>query len=185
MWARAISDGVRTVYPAACQGTYTVEEVSDFSDDEVTGGSTTEKTVSTEDVRKRAGKIKPQGLVQVATDTQAECVQVSPPPYSADKEAKPEQAQTVQQQQQVQPQQQQQAQQPMTPFNYAERAAQDFSLCPIPGPAYRMPWDSMSSDNLKAALELGSPQYPEMDNAGHKQSIQAILELRAANGTVK
>lgn len=33
LWARCVSDGVRTVAPECCQGVYTPEEVSDFSED--------------------------------------------------------------------------------------------------------------------------------------------------------
>ena len=33
MWARAVSDGVRTVCPEATQGSYTPEEIGDFRDD--------------------------------------------------------------------------------------------------------------------------------------------------------
>jgi hypothetical protein len=33
LWARCVSDGVRTVAPECCQGVYTPEEVSDFAED--------------------------------------------------------------------------------------------------------------------------------------------------------
>ena len=33
LWARCVSDGVRTVAPGCCQGVYTPEEVSDFAED--------------------------------------------------------------------------------------------------------------------------------------------------------
>ena len=35
MWARCISDGVRVVCPAACQGVYTPEEIEDIAEDDI------------------------------------------------------------------------------------------------------------------------------------------------------
>jgi hypothetical protein len=53
LWARCISDGVRSIDPTCCQGVYTPEEVEDFID--VTPRST---TASTEDVKPRATPAK-------------------------------------------------------------------------------------------------------------------------------
>jgi len=70
MWARAISDGVRTVYPAAVQGVYTPEETEDFTD---TDGAPRIKTLSdTEAAKRTQEQTRPVDAAPV----------VSPPPYS-------------------------------------------------------------------------------------------------------
>lgn len=160
MWARAISDGVRTVCPKAVSGFYTPEEVETFD---------AEATVTPEAATKRAKKVQEQAqptaqqpqqpqqpqtvVAQVSQPVYTQPQQTAQAPKDYSEEAEASRPTPVQQQQPTA-----QEQEP-TPFTIIEdQKNPDYSLCPIQGPLYRIPWNEMPDGHLSAALEVNMPE---------------------------
>jgi Txe/YoeB family toxin of Txe-Axe toxin-antitoxin module len=164
MWARAISDGVRTVWPEAVAGVYTPEEVETFD---------SEEKLSPSEASQRAQSIATAQPQQVQ-------VQVSQPVYTSPQEPS------------VVPQAQRQptayeleaeasigvpantpppANEP-TPFTIIEEQKNpDYSLCPIQGHLFRVKWETMPNEHLDAALTVAMPQ-------GYLNYVQNLLTAR-------
>jgi hypothetical protein len=170
MWARAISDGVRTVCPKAVSGFYTPEEVETFD---------AEATVTPEVATKRAKKVQEQQSKPTApAQPQVVQAQVSAPVYTQPQptaqemtayNAEAEASRPVVVQQQAQPTAQEQE---PTPFTIIEEQKNpDYSLCPIQGHLFRVKWETMPNEHLDAALTVAMPQ-------GYLNYVQNLLTAR-------
>jgi len=142
MWARAISDGVRTVCPEAVAGLYTPEETEDFAGHAEAGHAEAGKTITAEDVAKRVDNMAGMKTAE-ATASQPVYTQ---PVVQPQQSAQAPQAMTMQPMQQTEP----------TPFDLMKPSAapQDFNACPIEGPMFRVRWDSMTDEVLAQAVHL-------------------------------
>jgi hypothetical protein len=153
MWARAISDGVRTVCPKAVSGFYTPEETEDF---------TVEATVAPEAATKRAKKVQEQAQVQPTAQPQQVTAQVSQPVYTQPQAQEPvvynaeaDASRPTPVQQPQQPTAQEQEPTPFTIIN--DQQNPDYSLCPIQGHLFRTPWEKMPTEHLEAAMTVQMP----------------------------
>ena len=131
MWARAISDGVRTVCPEAVAGFYTPEETDDFA-----GNVDAGKPITAEDAAKRVDGMKVAEATasqpvytQPVCQPQAPIGQTIPPPMP---------------------------QGDPTPFELMKPSAEpkDYNACPIEGPMFRVRWDAMTDEVLAQAVHL-------------------------------
>lgn len=145
MWARAVSDGVRTVCPLATRGHYTPEEVVDFDESKVVN------------ITPAAPAAYPQeeqmAPAAPATAPAAPVVEVLPP----------QEPQTVTQPTASAP----------TPemFKNIGPADLDYTVCKIDGPMKGIKWSDMNMENLRLALEITNPNLYEQD----KTQIRALI----------
>lgn len=131
MWARCVSDGVRTVSPESVAGYYTPEEVETFDQPQVQV-----ERVSVEEPaapatpaprKPRKAKALPEPKTEVVIDEPP--LEDAVPVDAADAgDAMP-----------------------------AAEAAPDFSVCPLEGKAFGKPWADMPSKHLQKALTLDMP----------------------------
>lgn len=149
LWARAVSDGLRVVCPMCCQGVYTPEEVSDFTE---TDGDAPARY--SQQGTGRTPLAAPPASTSLPT---ADAASASLPAASA---KYPTVAETV-------------VGNEPTPF---EDAA-DSSVCPIPGKLFGKPWDTMDDSVLTMALNFTPEQAPTLTDA-HRDAIRAVLAAR-------
>ena len=151
LFARCVSDSLRRIWPKACGGSYTPEEVSDFAEDEneKTLAKISEATQPPTVTKEMIDKVeKPQEMPQAAPKVKT----VQPP-------AEPPKA--AQNETQAAPQQ----------------ADEDFTICRIPNaPTFGRKWETMPTDWLVyASTKQPLSQYftiYDLDN------IKTILEQR-------
>lgn len=163
MWARAVSDGVRTVCPLATRGHYTPEEVVDF-DEPKTINITPAPAAYPQQEAEQPAQAAPVPAPAPATAPAAPVVEVLPP----------QEPQTV-----TQP-----TTQAATPemFKNVGPADLDYTICKIDGPMYGRKWSDMSLENLRLALDITNPQIYEQD----KEHIRALIhQYNAAAAGVK
>jgi len=152
MWARAISDGVRTVFPEVAAGVYTPEEVETF-DVEAPARATVTPEEATRMATGQSGPSSAKPIeATVSQPVYTAPVQptvlhpVSPSPVAP---IQPQQAQQMAQQQENEP----------TPFTVLnDQANLDYTICPVEGTLFRMPWAQMPMDYLEAAMSLNIDQ---------------------------
>jgi hypothetical protein len=162
MWARAVSDGVRTVCPLATRGHYTPEEAIDFDESRVVNITPA-----------------PVAFPQQEAEQPAQAVPAAPSPAPAPSAPvmevlPPQEPQTVTQPTASAP----------TPemFKNVGPADLDYTICKIDGPMYGRKWSDLSIENLKLALDITNPQIYEQD----KTQIRALLnQYNAAAAGVK
>ena len=86
MWARVVSDGVRTICPQACRGTYTPEEVSDFHEVEDSAAAPrVEKNVTPAAVKEKVAA----AASAAAAPVKPAVTESAAPAVTVDPEAKP------------------------------------------------------------------------------------------------
>lgn len=147
MWARCISDGVRTVFPEVAAGVYTPEEVETFNDE------APKATITPEEATRLATVYNTKPIeATVSQPVYTAPVQptvlhpVNPSPVAP---ILPQQAQQMAAQQEAEP----------TPFTVLhDQAHLDYTICPVEGTLFRMPWAQMPMDYLDAAMALNIDQ---------------------------
>lgn len=147
MWARAISDGVRTVCPQAVAGVYTPEEIEAFDEERH------------EPVKIDAAEAAKRVDAAAATTTATAFSKTEQP--AAKDNAKPTRAA---------------ADAEPTPFEMIDTPATatapiDVSVCPVPGPMFGKPWASMPLEHLKAAETLTNAEM----TPGHIEAIRKCM----------
>ena len=153
MWARCLSDGLRTVCPASTRGQYTVEEVQDFDG--------AEAAVS-EPRRDEPGEVVPDPVV-VAVPVSSPAPAPAPAPVVTDPVVPPTGMPI--------------APPPVSapvPDCFAQRGPDglDYSVCRATGKFKGVPWASVPQDMLRLALAVSSPDIFEQD----RETIRRILE---------
>ena len=154
MWARAVSDGVRTVCPLATRGHYTPEEVIDFDEPKVVNVTPAPAAYPQEE---QTAPAAPAPAPAPATAPAAPVVEVLPP--------------------QEPPTVPPAATQPTAPaatpamFKNDGPADLDYTVCKIEGPMKGIKWSDMNMENLRLALEITNPQLYEQDKA----QIRALI----------
>lgn len=162
MWARAVSDGVRTVCPLATRGHYTPEEVVDFDEPKVVNVTPAAEPVAyPQQEAEQITKATP-------TAPAAPVVEVLPPqePPTVPPAATQPTAPTA------------------TPemFKNVGPADLDYTVCKIDGPMKGIKWNDMNMENLRLALEITNPQLYEQDKA----QIRALIhQYEAATAGIK
>lgn len=161
MWARAVSDGVRTVCPLATRGHYTPEEAVDFDEPKVVN-------------------VTPS-VAPAAYPQEAETAPAAPATAPAAPVAEvlpPQEPPTVPPA----------ATQPTAPaatpamFKNDGPADLDYTVCKIDGPMFGKKWSDMNMENLRLALEITHPQIYEQD----KDQIRALIhQYNAAAAGIK
>ena len=151
LWARAVSDAVRTVCPQACKGTYTPEEVQDFADPDRDAIPTQGRTVDVSEVVlpddvQQAPKPQPQDIVVPNQNPSA------PVPPNEDPFRKAKQASVVQ---------------------------VDVSLCPVDvgGGELGKPWSLFDMEILNYIVDNAATmqaKFPAI-TAGHITHIQTVI----------
>jgi hypothetical protein len=162
MWARAVSDGVRTVCPLATRGHYTPEEAIDFDESRVVNITPAPVAFPQQEAEQPAQSVP--AAPSPAPAPSAPIVEVLPP----------QEPQTVTQPTASAP----------TPemFKNVGPADLDYTICKIDGPMYGRKWSDLSIENLKLALDITNPQIYEQD----KTQIRALLnQYNAAAAGVK
>ena len=157
LFARCVSDSLRRIYPKACGGYYTPEEVSDFANDDKT-----EKTAENATVIPAVVLTKEETTVAKPQETPPAAPKVETMQPSAEP---PKEAQTPPQAAQQQP-------------------TEDFNICRIPNaPTFGRRWDDMPTEWLVyASTKQPLSQYftiHDLDN------IKAILKQREETNQTK
>lgn len=169
MWARAVSDGVRTVCPLATRGHYTPEEVIDFDEPKVVNITPSAAPAAYPQEEQTAPAAPaPTPAPAPATAPAASVVEVLPPqepptvPPAATQPTAP-------------------ASTPAMFKNYGP-AGLDYTVCKIDGPMKGIKWSDMNMENLRLALEITNPQLYEQDKA---QIRALITQYEAAAAGIK
>lgn len=153
MWARAISDGVRTVDASSVHGCYTPEEIEDF-DDERRGVHADLVKI---DAAEAAKRVEEAAATTTAFNNPATTStrNVSQRRATADNEP--------------------------TPFEMIDKpaASVDVSVCPVPGPMFGKPWADMPLEHLKAAETLTNAEM----TTGHIEAIRKRMWELTNGGT--
>lgn len=185
LWARAVSDGVRTICPQAIQGFYTPEEVVDFTP----AATTRAPAVEVAEV-----KISPPPSVAPATAPAAQpaaTVQPAPaaakpatPKTTAKRRAMPAQGETIVD---LPPPE---AAQPAAAPAAAQPAAdadamptppnEDITVCPLPGKLKGVPWKNIEVVKLKWLLN--NKELMSILPAGHIETVRAIVAAAEKEG---
>lgn len=143
MWARCISDGVRTVFPEVAAGVYTPEEVETFNDE------SPKATITPEEATRMATKQVEATVSQPVYTAPVQPTVLHPVSPSPVAPIQPQQAQQMAVQQESEP----------TPFTVLnDQANLDYTICPVEGTLFRMPWSQMPLDYLEAAMSLNIDQ---------------------------
>ena len=178
LWARAISDGVRAVDPASCQGVYTPEEVEDFETD-VTPPEVRKSIDATEAQRRIRAAAETAKTVKPETVVEAEAVVVKEEPKTNEQETA-----TAQESEQEQTHSPKAKRTPKatpaapeiepTPFDTPVGATNkdtDYTICPINGKLFGRKWSDMTESILKMALTLTNPEITER----HRDEINKAI----------
>lgn len=165
LFARCVSDSLRRIWPKACGGYYTPEEVSDFSDD---------------DNDKLLAKINE--VTQPPTVTSPPTVAPTQPAATEKTQETPQAAQSVETVQTTPAEQPKAAQN--EPQTAQPQADEDFTICRIPNaPTFGRKWESMPTEWLVyASTKQPLSQYftiHDFDN------IKAILKQREQPKDIK
>ena len=167
MWARAVSDGVRTVCPLATRGHYTPEEAVDFDEPKVVNVTPVPASYPQQEAGQPAAPA-PDPAPAPAMAPAAPVVEVLPP--------------------QEPPTVPPAATQPTAPaatpamFKNDGPADLDYTVCKIDGPMKGIKWSDMNMENLRLALEITNPQLYEQDKA----QIRALIhQYEAATAGIK
>lgn len=168
MWARAVSDGVRTVCPLATRGHYTPEEVVDFDDQPKVVNITPAPVSYPQQEAEQPAAPTPAPAPAPATATTAPVVEVLPPqepttvPPAATQPTAPAATPAM--------------------FKNDGPADLDYTVCKIDGPMRGIKWSDMNMENLWLALEITNPQLYEQDKA---QIRALITQYEAAAAGIK
>ena len=165
MWARAVSDGVRTVCPLATRGHYTPEEAVDFDEPKVVNITPAPVNYPQQEAEQQAA---PAPAPAPATAPSAPVVEVMP----------------TQEPPTVPPAATQPTAPAVTPamFKNDGPADLDYTICKIDGPMKGIKWSDMNMENLRLALEITNPQLYEQD----KTQIRALIhQYEAAAAGIK
>lgn len=161
MWARAVSDGVRTVCPLATRGHYTPEEAIDFDEPKVVNVTPAPAAYPQQEAEQPAAPA-PAPAPAPATAPAAPSEEVLPPhgvvtlpPIATSTPAM---------------------------FKNDGPADLDYTVCKIDGPMKGIKWSDMNMENLRLALEITNPQIYEQD----KDQIRALIhQYNAAAAGIK
>lgn len=160
MWARAVSDGVRTVCPLATRGHYTPEEAVDFDEPKVVNVTPAPASYPQPEAEQPAAPA-PAPAPAPATAPAAPSEEVLPPhgvvtlpPIATSTPAM---------------------------FKNDGPADLDYTVCKIDGPMKGIKWSDMNMENLRLALEITNPQIYEQD----KEQIRALIHQYNAAAGVK
>jgi hypothetical protein len=164
MWARAVSDGVRTVCPLATRGHYTPEEAIDFDEPKTINITPAPVAFPQQEAEQPAQAVITHAATAPAPAPATPVAEVLPP----------QEPQTVTQPTASAP----------TPemFKNIGPADLDYTICKIDGPMNGIKWSDMNMENLRLALEITNPQIYEQD----KDHIRALIhQYNAAASGVK
>ncbi len=186
LWARVVSDGVRTVCPNATRGTYTPEEIQDFEprepriindDGVIESKALPDMSAPTSDdmapptalaapaVPDTPPAAPPSGPAQTPAPAAPAASAPAPAPSTA-----PAASATVQ----LPPMPSSLAGTPFAEPPVAAGAQIDYSVCRAEGPFKGKAWADIDTDNLKLALHYASPNILDGDRA----VITAILNKK-------
>ena len=174
MWARAISDGVRTLAPDCCQGMYTPEEMDDITPD--TAAPVVQPPAAPRDP-------KPVEVIKPPAKPDAKPAVPAAPPIVPAASAVPA-ADPVPPAPVAQPAEPAQLPAPpagggsQTPFDEMAKdnasEGEDFTACPVKGGMFGKRWDAMETNHLRLALTLDNVEI----KLGHRCEINRIIAER-------
>lgn len=155
LWARVISDGVRTVCPQAVRGCYTPEEISDFSETPANNNSAPVK-INPEEVAKRSESIKKEAKAKS-----------EPKPKS-----KPEEKSVSKEMEDATVVNDKPA--PKSTPDFKQGVAPDYNKCPVRGNLFNVAWSEMDVKTLEMALTLTNPEMTKE----YMDVVKATLALK-------